>query len=248
MLLALWPLFISTTPLPPQQDISGLVAQHVEQKYEKAIAKHVTLHVSTSQKQEIKGFISAKHAPEAAQHKVFAFANTGQRQDVTGSISTHNLVTKVVSSPDTLEHTFKPKIVYVSDTFASTHYQVNAVSTQTQEINGTISVSNSIADAHTNNIVCIQTVTSQTQYIVGKISLSSPISQDNEVSTRLQANAITTQTQEISGKIKTQDIPHVIIKVAETYQYQTLSGSITISNDDDMLMTLLALLDLDDVT
>lgn len=66
------------------------------------------------------------------------------------------------------------------------------------------------------------------------------------VSTHYQINASTAQIQEIRGKISMKAFPHIAVNVAATYQQQVISGRVTTDNDNEMLMTLLALMEFDE--
>lgn len=249
MLLALWPLFIATQVVLPPEEFNGGGSRHTKQvKAEAQHVKHVELHVSTRQKQEIKGTLSTVAAP----HNVSIFANTGQHQGITGRINVSSLeslsefaklpslVTKAYSSPDAL---------------ASTHYRLNVATTQSQSISGAITtqatghepdistVKDSLTVAAIGNIS-----TAQSRHIVGKIISKQPVAEVELVSAHYQLNASTAQTQEISGKINTHrfvDANNTLSVKAATYQHQVISGRITTNDDEEMLMVLMALLELD---
>lgn len=228
-------------PIPEIQPSSGGFFGYVQPP---KVIKHVKLSGNTWQEQETYGYISIKHEL-AAQHKVFAFANTGQQQDVTGSITLSSL-----------SQFAKPAKLDISKALVSTHYQLNVATAQSQSIIGVISASHSasqiLADdsnstvknylaVETPNLVIGLQETSQVQHIVGKITLSEPVS----VSTHSLATASTSQVQEVSGKIVT-NRRYLSISAYTSEQRQGLSGSITTNDDDEMLQVLLALLELDD--
>lgn len=236
MLLDLWPLFIATqAPLPPPSG-GGVTARVVKQV--KAEAKHVKLHINTWQEQETFGYIGIKYELFVQQH-VALFGNTGQQQGIDGVITS----------------TKPTDVAQKASNEVSTHYRLNVATEQVQVSRGTISTSNTIVDAPSENKVIVHAQassignisTAQTQHIVGKIISNPPVAEVESVSTHYQINSSTAQTQEISCRISTVNyqVPQIALGQISTYQKQAISGKIVTNGDDEMLMVLMALLELD---
>lgn len=224
---------VPVTPEIPSSG-GGLYQAHVTQKKP---AKHVQLHINTWQEQETYGYIGIKYEL-AAQHKVALFGKSWQEQGITGSIVAHKAI---FVAENATQVTQKANILVSA-------YSLPAITTsQVQVSRGTISTRKSdISDVkdYLTTAAISNVITSQSQHIVGKIELSELVS----VSTHSLANVSTAQVHEISGKISTHrfvDVNNTLSVKAATYQQQAISGRIT-TNDDEMLMVLMALLALDD--
>lgn len=219
-------------PVTPQVPLAGGGISREIQTYN--LAKHVKLSGNTWQEQDTYGYAGIKY-DLIAQYKVFALGKTEQEQVSAGSITSTNLVN-----------------VYKTDRLVSTHYRLNVATAQNQEVSrGTIStrnISNPIL-ADNSNAAIGNGNTAQNQHTVGKIISKQPIAKVDLVSTHYHANAITAQSQCASGKVTvTQNLetPIAVSVKAATYQRQAISGRITANDEDEMLMVLMALLELDD--
>lgn len=221
---------LQTVPVTPAIPLAGGGIYREIPTYTKA--KHVKLHGNTWQEHDTYGYIGIKY-DIAAQHKVFALGKTWQEQSTTGIITTKRTFADIVN----------PQLV-------SVHYQLNVATAQNQVSRGTITTKVIESAGHEPDISVVKDYLTtaaianassyQNQHIEGRITLSVP----ELVSTYYQINASTAQNQEISGKISAKVLPHIAVKIASTYQQQSISGKITTDNDE-MLMVLLALMELD---
>ena len=165
-------------------------------------------------------------------------ANTWQYQEIYGFIR--------IKYDTAAQH-----IAQKTSTLVSAYSPLDIETAQVQDLHGTISVSEKPADILPEAIVADVTEVSfgdilntyQNQHISGSITLSDPIEANNVHSL---ANVSAERVQEVSGKVSVKAISQIAISEVATHQRQAISGSIT-TNDDDMLMALLALMDLDEV-
>lgn len=219
-------------PVTPEIPSSGGGISRGIQQYN--LAKHVKLSGNTWQEQDTYGYAGIKY-DLIAQHKVFALGKTGQEHVSLGHITSTNLVN-----------------VYKTDRLVSAHYHLNVATAQKQVSIGTVSVSNApvVKDYLTTeipNLVIGLQETSQVQQSFGTIISKQPIAEVELVSTHYHANAITAQVQESSGSVTVTQYLQTPITVsvkAATYQQQVSFGKVT-TDDDEMLMVLMALLELD---
>lgn len=240
MLLALWPLFISTSAVYQQQDISHLVTQLKESKY--AQVQHVSFSDNSAQIQNCSGKIRTLSAKASAHYQ--ANAVTAQNQASSCVIYVSSVITH--SHAETSQYQQSSSSISASYVYC----QASAITGQNQASSGTITATlpdkpSQVTDKH----IGLYASSVQSQHIVGKIISKQVSIGDNEVSVHYHHVPIgathTAQEQVSHGEIVT-NLRHLSISAAISEQRQGILGSITTNDDSEMMMVLLALLALDD--